>query len=867
MKNFIKIFLLLLFVIFQTCDNDDGGLSLEPQNPITEDFTQNFGSTITAKFIGRIVDEQKEPISGVTINIGNSTAMTDDYGVFSIEEADAFEKFAYITAKKSGYIDGSRALVPSEFEANSIEIMLLKKDVVTTINSGQSSSVSLSNGSTVNFSGDFITENGTTYSGSVEVILKHLSPEDDNMSEMMPGMLMAQNSGGSLVSLETYGMFAVELQTSGGEKLQLAEGSPAQITMPLATGVTNPPNMIPLWYFDEEAGYWKEEGVATLQGNNYIGDVSHFTFWNYDYPYPAITLCITLVDSNGNLLPYTALDLYSSLLNSTGTYGYTNSNGTECGLVPANETMTVTVFDGQCNSGNTFTTTIGPFSVDSNITITVPAAQTVSFTGNFLSCDGSNVTNGYLQLTVDNISYIVPVTDGIINYSVSSCSANTYTVKGVDVENSQTSDLVSGTISSGTTTIDLGTFSACVAFQDSDGDGVFDVYEDINGDGNLDNDDTDQDGTPDYLDIDDDGDGVNTADEEYDGDNDPRNDDSDGDQIPDYLDPVDVLVFPSDLAGTGCDPVAFDLNSLLVQVYNAPNTTYEFYENDADANANTNPITGIFLMPLQQLMSNTQSFVIVKATNAISGQSALAPVYLFVNHVDSDNDGLTDCEEFTGIDNPITPLIPSGTSDPNDPNDPNPQTGFPQTGVLEVCDDDNDGFAIFDLNSSFYYFLNGSSPNLVSVTFYETQVDATNNINSIAPNFIYINISNPQFIYVRIEDLSSGNIQISILTLIANPTPQITQNITLTECDGNNDGFATFDLNQLDSQILSAGSANNVSITYHEFQGDATAGTNPLTSPYTNTSPGQQTIFVRVEDINTGCISTGTVILIVDSGC
>ena len=542
MKNLIKTLLLLLILSFQACDNDDGLSSPDPQNPITEDFTQNFGSTITASFFGRIVDEQNEPLSGVTINIGNSTTTTDDYGVFSIEDADAFEKYAYITAKKSGYIDGSRALVPSEIEANSIEIMLLKKDVVATINSGQSSSVSLSNGSTVDFSGDFVTENGAAYSGSVEVILKHLSPDDDNMSQMMPGMLMAQNSGGSLVSLETYGMLTVELQTASGEKLQLADNSPAQITMPLASGVNNPPSTIPLWYFDEEAGYWKEEGVATLQGNNYIGDVSHFTFWNYDYPYPAITLCITLEDSNGNVLPYTALDLYSSLLNSTGTYGYTNSNGVECGLVPANEVMIVTVFNSQCSSNNTHSENIGPFSVDSNITITVPTTLTLNFIGNFMSCDGSNVTNGYLQLAVDGVSYIIPVTDGSINYTIGACSANSYTVKGVDVENSQTTDLISGTISSGTTSIDLGTFSACVAFQDTDGDGVFDVYEDINGDGNLDNDDTDQDGTPDYLDIDDDGDGVNTADEDYDGDNDPRNDDSDGDQIPDYLDPIDVII-------------------------------------------------------------------------------------------------------------------------------------------------------------------------------------------------------------------------------------------------------------------------------------------------------------------------------------
>ena len=79
---------------------------------------------------------------------------------------------------------------------------------------------------------------------------------------------------------------------------------------------------MPLWYFDEDGGYWIEDGVATLQGNTYVGEVTHFTFWNYDFPYPSATLCITLQDESGNPLAYTPLDLYSSLLNATGTYGF-----------------------------------------------------------------------------------------------------------------------------------------------------------------------------------------------------------------------------------------------------------------------------------------------------------------------------------------------------------------------------------------------------------------------------------------------------------------------------------------------------------------------------------------------------------------
>ncbi len=80
------------------------------------------------------------------------------------------------------------------------------------------------------------------------------------------------------------------------------------------------------------------------------------------------------------------------------------------------------------------------------------------------------------------------------------------------------------------------------ATSDPDGDNVRTGDEDRNGDGDPTNDDTDRDGTPDYLDPDDDGDEIPTIDEDANGDGDPMNDDTDGDDLPDYLDPIDDVV-------------------------------------------------------------------------------------------------------------------------------------------------------------------------------------------------------------------------------------------------------------------------------------------------------------------------------------
>ena len=70
---------------------------------------------------------------------------------------------------------------------------------------------------------------------------------------------------------------------------------------------------------------------------------------------------------------------------------------------------------------------------------------------------------------------------------------------------------------------------------DHDGDGILSINEDPDGDGNPYNDDTDQDGTPNFLDSDDDGDGILTI-NEYDNDQDGQADDDDNDGTPNYLD-------------------------------------------------------------------------------------------------------------------------------------------------------------------------------------------------------------------------------------------------------------------------------------------------------------------------------------------
>src|SRR5699024_1091628 len=96
------------------------------------------------------------------------------------------------------------------------------------------------------------------------------------------------------------------------------------------------------------------------------------------------------------------------------------------------------------------------------------------------------------------------------------------------------------------------------------------------------------------------------------------------------------------------------------------------------------------------------------------------------------------------------------------------------------------------------------------------------------------------------------------LTLVVVPDPQLPDELDpLEECDADNDGVAEFDL-QAEAEDLLNGQAD-VEITFHLTQAGAEQGTETIdpSGPYENTSPQEQTIWVRAE--NTGPEgSTGT---------
>uniref|UniRef100_UPI00260D2492 choice-of-anchor L domain-containing protein n=1 Tax=uncultured Psychroserpens sp. TaxID=255436 RepID=UPI00260D2492 len=179
---------------------------------------------------------------------------------------------------------------------------------------------------------------------------------------------------------------------------------------------------------------------------------------------------------------------------------------------------------------------------------------------------------------------------------------------------------------------------------------------------------------------------------------------------------------------------------------------------------------------------------------------------------------------------------------------------------LEVCDDDNDGFATFTLTLKDTEVV-GSQTGL-TVTYHETQSDADMGINPLASPYNNI-VSDVQTVYVRVESGTIGCYDTVELTLIVNPLPSISNVSDYQLCDDNapGDEMEQFDLSTKDIEILNG--QVGVILTYHQTQADADAVNNALANPYTNTS-NPQTIFYAITNVTSGCVATGTFDLVVN---
>ena len=466
--NFWKsLFAMAIILGLASCRQEvDEEVLIDPVNDATSwvnDYNPENQTTI-ANVAGYVVNENKKPAVGATVNLGDRTTQTNEFGYFHFPQATLNQKGTTVQIQQDGYFPASRTFFPLPNSDQRLKIQLVPMTFSHSFNAGLGATIISNGGASVSFPANAIMdeETGTLYQGEVQVASHWLDPTELSTIDQMPGSLHGLTPDLNPGALATYGMIAVELQSPDGRPLNLHGDAKATLNMPVPESLqADAPPTIPLWYYHEDLGIWVEDGTAMLENGMYQGQVSHFSWWNCDFFLETVYVSFRLLDPLGNPLDQITaqLTLASGAISSASV---TDADGFYSAPVPANEVFTLQLATtcGQI----IYEQELGPFSNNSSIgTIIVdnPNGVTIEANGTAVNCALQPLENGYyilIEYGPGEAQYLY-FTEPEFSIYEWACFASTPAILRIfDLENDQSSAEYTIPINQPT---DLGNISTC----------------------------------------------------------------------------------------------------------------------------------------------------------------------------------------------------------------------------------------------------------------------------------------------------------------------------------------------------------------------------------------------------------------------
>lgn len=367
-------------------------------------------------------------VPNVTVRLGGLTALTDATGNYTLPGVPLADRVSVVFGADT-HIETSRiARVQAGRTEVNVRLLPYAADTVLPIATGGTATVPDSTAQVVLPANGLVRADGAAASGNVRVRITPISPAVD--PAQMPGDFNTLVAG-ALTPLQSWGAMNVRLYDEAGNELNLASGVSATLRIPLSTRSDEWPDTVPLYYFDQAAGIWVEEGTATLAGEPgaryYTGEVSHFTTWNADRVYDTIYVKGCVADEAGARVANATVSTDGISYSGTST-SYTDANGdfsipmmksgtaALAGLSGNLLTNTVRVQAGtedyplgeclvltQSSVGGTLRLTWGELPDDLDSHLFAPDGSHI-----YYSSQGSLVNAPYANLDVDDISSFGP---------------------------------------------------------------------------------------------------------------------------------------------------------------------------------------------------------------------------------------------------------------------------------------------------------------------------------------------------------------------------------------------------------------------------------------------------------------------------
>ncbi len=447
LRSILSVALVAMLLVFSCKKNDNDSPDIvTPPN------------SLIIRIAGVVVDETGKGVSGATVMVGSQTKASDENGFFVFQSVQVPANRFYVAGKKPGFFDSGSGGIPKTGEINFVRIKLLAEGTPASISSSSGGTVTTVDGTKIIFPpASFVTLTGVPFVGIASIYTKHISPANSDFASSIPGGdLAAINSSGKAVPLISYGMVGVTILDNGGVELKMASGKTAEIRMPIApTQISGAPATIPFLNFNSTSGLWKQEGIATKSGNEYVASAAHFSWWNCDVitTYPAPIIKGRVIDCEGN-------PLVGIVVTVNGQFTLvTNNLGVYTSWVPSGIPITVQV-QAMNNFGLNLSSaliTINPVSgVNTIADISLSCPSYVS--GNIVDCNGNPLSVFVWSFSTAGSSNAVYATNG--NFIIPVASNQNITLNFSNGQFNTDTMVMSGASS---TTLNVGAVTFCSA--------------------------------------------------------------------------------------------------------------------------------------------------------------------------------------------------------------------------------------------------------------------------------------------------------------------------------------------------------------------------------------------------------------------
>lgn len=378
----------------------------------------------TSELLVQVIDEVGAAVADANVDVYGYTKTTDANGVAQYRDIAIPSESCVIKVTKGTYHTANYVLNPSASDKFAVVVTLYSAPAAVAVSASDGGTVTAANGGSIVFQkNSFQTLSGSEYSGTVNVYASSIDPATSD-KRMGPNSFIGRDKKGEKVFVENHGMMIVELKDASGNELRLDRDKPAEIHIPISSSDNSDnPNKLDLYYFHEGYGEWIEDGKAKKDGDEYVGDVSHFTFWMCPYVYDHYSLSGQITCSGTNISGAT-VEIYNQWGAFLGSVT-TNSAGGFSGSIPGTITHTLKVLD-PCDNV-IYSDAIGPFSAATNLgNIDICSGGNVNYgivIGSLEDCSGNPEDLAYLKIqSTGMIRYLPAVVSGTFNQAVIFCN-------------------------------------------------------------------------------------------------------------------------------------------------------------------------------------------------------------------------------------------------------------------------------------------------------------------------------------------------------------------------------------------------------------------------------------------------------------